>query len=63
LRERQFGKGKIGMMKGEGNQLTQNLDERSFQESPEFYSDFGDSSILNRSTVSIIIPAYNEEKT
>lgn len=51
------------MMKGEGNRLTQNLYERNFiRESPEFYSDFGSDRILNSLTVSIIIPAYNEEK-
>lgn len=57
------GKGKAEMMQGEGSRLSQNLQERNFiQESPEFYSDFGSGRILNSLTVSIIIPAYNEEK-
>ena len=50
-------------MKGEGNRLTQNLYERGFiQESPGFYSNLGSTHVLNGFTVSIIIPAYNEEK-
>jgi len=54
-------------MKGEGIRLTQNLfDEHLVQESVAFNADFGSEKetkrILHGSTVSIIIPAYNEEK-
>ena len=54
-------------MKGEGIPLTQNLfDKHPIQESAGFITDFSSEketwSILHSSTVSIIIPAYNEEK-
>jgi len=54
-------------MKGESIRLTQNLfDEHLVQESAAFNADFGSEKetrrILPGSTVSIIIPAYNEEK-
>ena len=63
----QFGKKRAKIVKEEGIQLTQNLIGKHLNQEPEaFIADFGlekeDRSVLHSSTVSIIIPAYNEEK-
>jgi glycosyltransferase involved in cell wall biosynthesis len=51
------------VMQGEGSRLPQNLQEREFIHEPAaFYSDFSSKQFLNSLSVSVIIPAYNEEK-
>jgi len=51
------------VMQGEGSRLPQNLQEREFiYKSPTFYADLNSEHFLDSLTVSVIIPAYNEEK-
>ena len=52
-------------MKGEGNTLQHNLDKHVIQEHSGFIADLEakkENSVLHRPKVSIIIPAFNEEK-
>jgi len=62
----QFGEGRNEIMKGEGSLLKQNLVNNNLIQKPsELTADLGsdnEKNGLNRQTVSIIIPAFNEEK-